>query len=316
MLKRFFLLSLILFSSSIFANNQVFGIVAKSLDDANFIDTWKGCNDTALKNNDVCILIGEHGAAHPRLQAIAIHDALQNYQLAGLAISVTKSDYIAEQIKTTKVPVITFDSDFDDAYKSYRRSFVGMNNTEIGTNLGKIAKGFYPNGGEVCILTTVFHTNLNERMYAVRRTLSNDDNYPVTKRLDGENGWHECSRSPLNASGNVYKSLETVVYTLEKIKPDILISVGHWPIVDSSMYKERVKPYENQLVSGKTKLIVATSPVVLSSNHLLEEKLIHGYVSISFYKIGEAVYNKMKKISQGFPVEPAVYIDSETVIAK
>lgn len=83
-------------------------------------------------------------------------------------------DYIAEQLKTTKVPLITFDSDFNDAYKSYRKAFVGMDNSEIGTNLGKIAKHFYSNGGEVCILTTIFHTNLNERMYAIRKTLSND----------------------------------------------------------------------------------------------------------------------------------------------
>lgn len=316
MLRRLLLLSLILSPASVWSEGLVFGIVAKSLDDANFVDAWQGCNDAALKNKDTCILIGEHGTAHPRLQAMAIHNALQNYQLAGLAISVTKSDFIAEQLKTTKVPLITFDSDFNDAYKSYRKAFVGMNNSEIGTNLGKIAKHFYPNGGEVCILTTIFHTNINERMYAVRKTLSNDKDYPETKRLDGENGWHECSRSPLNASGNIYKSLETIVYTLKRIKPDIIISVGHWPIVEPSLYKGKMTPYMDQLISGETKVIVATSPVVLANNHLLDERLIHGYVSISFYKIGEAVYNKMKKIAQGSPIEPTTYIDSETAIAK
>ncbi|MDC0609634.1 substrate-binding domain-containing protein [Vibrio sp.] len=308
MMIRVWFLAIAIFSSPTIAlaEGQTFGIVAKSLDDANFTDTWRGCNEAAAKNNDKCVLIGEHGPAHARRQIIAIEQAIHDHSLSALAISVTKSDFLAKHLSSLNIPVIAFDSDFNSAYQSARKTFVGMDNKALGRQLGELAKKLYPKGGIVCIMTALYHPNLKERVEALRESLS--ENKTVTKHLEGENNWYECPRSPLDTSGDVNKGLTQVEYALKNIRPDLVISVGHWPVVEEGLYRQTVEPYKNLLTTGKVKMLVTTSTIVTTKDALLDENLIHGYVYVDFSEIGKETYSVLRKVANGESVEPYYYV--------
>ena len=69
-----------------------FGILGKSTDDINFVDTWRGCDSEAQRFGDQCLYLGNAGPAHLRSQSRAIgspHWAESD----GLAIFVTSSSY-------------------------------------------------------------------------------------------------------------------------------------------------------------------------------------------------------------------------------
>ncbi|GAA3977189.1 hypothetical protein GCM10022278_37420 [Allohahella marinimesophila] len=51
------------------AEGLTYGIVAKSVSDRNFVDTWEGCNRAAERWGDRCALIGNDGPAQAREHA-------------------------------------------------------------------------------------------------------------------------------------------------------------------------------------------------------------------------------------------------------
>lgn len=290
-----------------FAQGLTFGIVSKSISDPNFIATWQGCQDAAAAQDDRCLHIGDSGAAHPRNQVTALTAALEKNRFDALAISVTRSEHVARALKNSNIPVITFDSPFNQQYASLSESYVGMDNLQVGRDIAKLARQLYPYGATVCLMTTAHDPNHAQRINGIRQELSGNTAFPPETLLNGENNWHECTRSPWNTADNMTRTMDEISYTLSTIQPDLLISTGHWPVIDIARYQQEVQPYKERLTSGKTKMLVT-----IGENDgidlLLDQRLIHGYVKLDFYNIGRQSYRLMRTLAENQPTPESLYI--------
>ncbi|BBO80865.1 hypothetical protein DSCO28_14310 [Desulfosarcina ovata subsp. sediminis] len=101
-----FILMSVFMKSFAFAEGLTFGLVAKSVNDGNFIDAWKGCNEAAKRSGDECVLLGGKGAAQLRLQEVTIREAIQTKRFDALAISVIRSDFVARAVQDATIPII------------------------------------------------------------------------------------------------------------------------------------------------------------------------------------------------------------------
>lgn len=281
-----------------------FALVAKSVDDRNFVAAWRGCAEEALRFGDVCLLVGGSGATDPRFQALAIDEALKAGRFAGLAISVTASALVAKAVQLAKVPIITFDSPFDAKDEHLSLAYVGIDNLAFGRDLAAIANRLRPQGGSLCLMTSANDKNLALRVWGVRQSLSGNRQIPDGQRLNGEGGWTELKRCPWNSADQLERAERELAVTLKDLKPDVFIAVGHWPVVDTTRYRAAVAPYREDLVSKARLMIVATGKISAEQLALLDERLVHGYVSIDFEQIGRHCYRLMRAAVDGKPLAP------------
>jgi len=305
-----------LVSGSVCAQGLSFGIVGKSLDDVNFVDAWRGCADAAKKVNDECVHLGGMGAAHPRLQVRAIQKALGDDRFDALAVSITNSELIARALASAQIPVITFDSPFDPDQAAASRSYVGIDNVAFGRDLGRVARSLRPQGGTVCFMTAAHDPNLMERLWGARQALSGDTQFPKGARLKGEGGWTESERCPWNSGDTVARTMAELAMTFSVVQPDVFLSVGHWPVANPSMFRDTVAPFRPDLVSGRCLVIAAVGHISPGMKALMDDKLVHGYVSVDFYETGRLVFQTMKRLVEGRPVPPKVTLPSTVLMVR
>jgi len=315
--KPFFFLMTVALGASLLstatqAGGQTFGLAGKRLDDPNFVAAWRGCAEAAREAGDECIHIGAPGAASSRNQAQAISEALQSKSLAAIAISVTSSPMIARAVQTAGMPIITFDSPFSETDTGLSQAYVGTDNEDFGRELARAAKRLHPQGGTLCIMTADRDRNLAQRVHGVRSELSGLGSLPEGQRLNGEGGWTELARCPWNSADDVARTMNELSITLNHLKPDVFISVGHWPIIDAAAYRKVVAPSRAALEARRPLMIVAVGKIMPEFVALMNEQLVHGYVSIDFERIGRACYRLMRSAVDHVPV-PAVTYDPPVV---
>lgn len=299
----------VLINSSVFAEGMTFALVAKSIDDGNFIDTWKGCNELAKQSGDQCVLLGGKGASNLRLQQLIIQKAVKSKRYDAFAISVINSEFVAKALKDADVPVITFDSPFSENFKHFSHAYVGIDNLEFGKELARIAKRLNPDGKSVCLMTAMHDHNLSLRMLGIRQVLSDNHHLKDNNRLEGDGGWAEYNRCPWNVADNVERSLNQLEFTLNSIKPDVFLSVGHWPILNVERYRMITEPFREDIINNKHILLFNIgSQSMETTEELMNEGLLNGFVSINFPEIGRQSYKIMKRITEGKPVNSANYI--------
>jgi len=305
-----------LMTGSVAAEGLHFGILGKSVDDANFVDAWRGCADAAKKAGDACVHLGSSGAAQPRLQVNAIEDALASGNFDAIAISVTNSTLVARAIAPAQFPVITFDSPFDAEHDAISRSYVGIDNLAFGRALGDLARRFKPSGGTVCLMTAAHDPNLMLRVQGVRQALSADRGFPAGQRLEGQGGWTESVRCPWNSGDRSDRAMTELALTLSVIKPDVFLSVGHWPVVDPAVFRDVVTPFRGDLEGGKSVVIAAVGKITPEMAQLLSDRLVRGYVSVDFYETGRLAYRTMKQLVEGLPVPEKVNIPNTVRVVR
>lgn len=298
------------------AAGLTFGIVSKSVDDGNFVDTWQGCQNEAKRFGDRCLLLGGRGPSQPRTQAQAIDDALKSNQFDALAISVTNSRFIAQTLQDSKLPVFTFDSPFEAKQASLSRAYIGTDNLAFGRALAKIAKKLRPQGGSICIISAMHDPNLALRVRGVRQELSGVDSLWTEQRLEGEGGWSESKRCPWNSADDPEHTMAALTITLNKLLPDVILSVGHWPVLDSAGYRKAVQAMQQDLIDKKKLVIVGVGKIQPEQAALMRDKLVHGYVSIDFPKMGKLTYQVMKAAAEGKPFAPVTNTPDVVVIGK
>lgn len=302
------LLMSVFITSPAFAEGMTFGLVGKSINDGNFIDAWKGCDEAAKQSGDRCVLLGGD-ESNLRLQENAIKQAVKTKRFNAFAISVIRSDFVAKALVDVTVPVITFDSPLNEKHSHLSMAYVGADNIGFGRDIGLVTKQLHPEGKSVCIMTTVHDENLSIRVLGLRRELSKDSEFPRNKRLKGEGGWAENARCPWNAADRAALSLNQLGYTLATMKPDAFLAVGHWPIIDIPGFRKTVVPFRKEIKSKKTIIIIGIGTQSQEEVELLmNEGLVNGYVSIDFPGIGRKSYEVMKRLSEGKTVDTKNYI--------
>lgn len=312
-MKRLLLLVLLTYSLGFAADGARYALVAKSIDDPNFFDTWVGCHEEARKFNDECELLGGSGPVSPHAQYNAIEEALASDNYAAMAISVTKSEFVAEAFANIKIPLVTYDSPFNPENSNLSLGYIGPDNEAFGFDLGEAAKAVRPNGGVVCIFTASHDPNLRQRVFGIRRALSKLKNRPYKERLAGENGWIESERCPLNTSSRSRQTMDQLEAALTVLDIDVIISVGHWPIDNPNQYRKTTHPYRNNLKNKDIAMIIAVGKIQPSYVELLNDGLIHGLVSINFNEIGRLTYLRMRQAHLGMDI-PALTQTKNTIL--
>jgi ribose transport system substrate-binding protein len=282
------------------AGGHTFAIIGKSAD-TNFLAAGRGCAEAAERNGDTCVLLASTGPAHPRLQERVVADALKSRRYDALAISVTRSDMIARALHGATIPVTTFDSPFAAPEQASARSYLGVDNVLAGRELGHIARQLKPAGGTICLMTSAHDANLAQRVAGARQALSGNPAFPRDARLKGEGGWTETARCPWNSNDTVERTMAELETTLAAIRPDVFLSVGHWPLADIAAYRKTVQPYRDQLAARRIIMIAASGAMDPDRVSLMQEKLIHGYISIDFVQLGKLCYEEMEDAVSGRP---------------
>lgn len=287
------------------AEGKTFGFSGKSLDDPNFVAAFHGFEAEAKKHGDSAIHIGAKGPEHFRKQEHSLAAALTK-KLDGIAISVTNSDWLANNvmpdIAAKHIPVVTFDSDFESKHKAFRKSFIGPDNVEIGRDLAKLAKQFASKGGTVWLMTggqniTRQNPNLSDRLTGVRQELSGNNKYPQFQALRGEGGWKEPERSPWYTYDDNSVALKQVRLTASTPEVDVLIAVGHWPVMDTAALKQALASANRK--GKKLILIAAVGDLTPERRELLNEHWVDGFVALNFEEMGRLSYQSLQKLSEG-----------------
>ncbi len=306
----------ILYPTPGYSKGKIYALLGKNGDDFNFQLAAAGCAEAAKKNGDMCIDISSKGPAHPRRQAAALEAAVEEHKLSGLAVSVVHSKTLACTIRRSAkdIPLITFDSNFKAGDLQPTLMYIGPDNSIIGKKLADIARRLKPKGGTVCLMTDRHDTNLQERIHGIRCELSNDPAFPEGKRLEGENNWYESSFSPLNAGDSTQRVLQLVEKVINDIKPDVFISVGHWPILDAKGYRKVISSHKQELFYNKLIMICATGNTPLPMKKLLEDRLFHGIVNFDFYHIGALCYKYMRETSEGGNIPAKVIVPASEML--
>lgn len=300
------------------AEGLVLGMLAKSVDDVNFVDAGRGCMDEAVSNGDTCVLVGNNGPASAREQVEALQVAVRRQRFSAMALSVINSGLLGAEIQAwdRAIPVITYDSGFARSESALSQAYVGMDNMQFGRDLGSLARRFRPAGGSVCLMADLHDTNLRQRIDGVRRELSGIPDLPSGQRLTGEGGWTECIRCPWKSGDNVERTMQQIDVTLRGIHPDVLLAVGHWPIMDAEAYRRTVAPFLQDVLSGRTIVICAVGRVLPEQQRLLDEGLIHGLVGADFYEIGRRSYRTMHRLLAGEAVPKITFVPNRFYVRR
>jgi len=301
-MKSLLLIPLLIFPMLMQAEALNFGMVAKSTSDKNFVDAWKGCQEQALKDGNQCVLLGDEGTASPHIQRYAIETALASGTFSALAISVTNSPFIAQSIAQADIPILTFDSPFGPRAKQLQAGYIGTDNRGFGRDLAMLAQWLRPEGGSLCIISVEHDPNLEERVQAVRQQLAGSASLMPEQSLRGEGGWHELERCPRLPNADNEQAMTQLRGILSSTHPDMVISVGHWPVEIPDQFLRTVAPFRDALTSEKTQLVVGVGFISEAYQRLISDKLVHGMVSIDFVEMGRMTYHRMKDAAAGRPV--------------
>lgn len=288
------------------AGGRHFGLLGKSVDDSNFVDAWRGCQAAASEQGDECVHLGAGGEAHARRQAAAVRQAVESHQYDALAISVMNSPMVRQALNASRMPVITFDSPFNADHAGAQSAYVGIDNEAFGASLGQMARQLRTAGGTICIMTAAHDTNLELRLLGARRALSGDPTFAPGKRLNGEGGWTEAPRCPFETGDSVPRTMTEINLIMAKIRPDVLLSTGHWPVIDAAAYRKTVAPYQDRLRNQRHVVVVGIGKATADITALMENGLLHGYVSIDFPNMGRESYDVMRRLVEGKTVPDKV----------
>lgn len=290
---------ILVLASPVFSENLNFYIVAKNRSDTNFVRTLEGCNAEAEIFGDRCFLFGPHQQAQPFEQYLSLKRILSQSDVNGIAISVMDTRLIRKALasSTKTLPVITFDSPFKTSNTAKAPiEHIGIDDVSLGRKLAKLAMYDKPNGGTICIMTDN-DTNLSLRVKGVRLALSAGQ---TSSKLVGENGWRELDRCPLLASDNADRVSKQLAYTIDVLKPNVILSVGHWPVYFQTVIEPLQKTYLDHLTAGELYLYVAIGNLDAAMSSLLDSGYARGYVEIDFYEQGRLIYSMLSSQSQGY----------------
>lgn len=284
-----------------------FVLISKNMDDANFVAAARGCAEAARAEGDECVHLGPSGTAHFRAQDQVIRKVLEQ-DVDGVAISVTNGDFLARSsfrdTKHSGIPVITFDSDMPEAHQDLRKAYVGPDNREIGYSLGQIVNQF-KRGGTLCLMSaSPFDTNLNKRLMGVREALSDQFMEAASQPLTGENGWSETGRCPWYNADDGQRAVTQVFTAFTYEDSDAVVSVGAWPLLQVDRLRKMLSGYADALESDERIFVSATGELQPEHYALMDDGLVHGYVSIDFETMGRESYRVLKRLAEDKVVEP------------
>lgn len=273
-------------------NTLHFVIIPKLINVTFFNDVEHGCKARAEQLGDN--LVNCHYIGSPNVdateQATIIKELITNpekYNLTkkpdGLSISVIDENITGEAINyahDSGMPVITFDS---DAPQSKRETYIGTDNIELGSQLGKVLNQVNPVGTYYGIITAD-DPNLQLRVDGVRKRLEGDALHPTN--------WKEVDYSPLDCSNNIPLAVEQMYQYASDPNINAIIAVGGWPMWNESLWRGFVDITASNPIS---KVVADATPIQVN---LMNRDYVNGLVGQMPYMMGNWSVDELLRINQ------------------
>jgi len=296
-----------------------FAVVPKGVGNEFFLDAKKGCEKAAADLVGVECLYDGSEKSDARAQSGYVKRLIEE-GVDGIAIAVIHSEILAtrgiQKARESKIPVITFDSDFTEkvriANPELRSSYVGTDNFQFGWELGEITRQLKPEGGKLCLISGhQSGAGLQKRVNGVRAALAGiKDTSRTIKRLDGQNGWTEYFRCPFYSNELPDRALSQLLFVLQKnkLEPDLvdtIISVGAWPQQNEGAYRKALEPYKEAL--DQKQVVVIMGDAMILQRRLLSENLAHANIGQNPFQMGYVAIELLYKLVQGKQVPEIVH---------
>jgi ribose transport system substrate-binding protein len=276
-----------------------FVVVPKAMNNPFFDVARDGCMKRAKELGNVeCVYKGpvEH---EPATQAQIIQDFITQ-KVDGLAISVADVPSMTKSIDAATaagIPVITFDA---DAPGSKRIAYIGTNNKDFGTALGKELLQLRPEGGKYAMVSGgPGAKNLAERVDGVRAALKGSK-------------WTEVAGSPTFCNDDSALAVQQMT-DLRTATPDLaaIIPVGGWPMFAPEGYKAFVNHYKKDIDAGKLTLVVADT--LKMQLELLRDGYSNALIGQRPFEMGEKAMDTLLAIKKGQKVPEVIYTGLDQV---
>jgi len=282
-----------------FAQTYKFAVVPKAMNNPFFDVARDGCLKRAKELGNVeCIYKGpiEH---EPATQAQIIQDFITQ-KVDGLAISVADVASMTKSIEAATaagIPVITFDA---DAPGSKRIAYIGTNNKDFGTALGKQLLQLRPEGGKYAMVSGgPGAKNLAERVDGVREALKGSK-------------WVEVQGSPTFCNDDSALAVQQMT-DLRTATPDLaaIVPVGGWPMFAPEGFKAFVNKNKKEIDSGKLTLVVADT--LKMQLELLRDGYSNALTGQRPFEMGEKSMDTLLAIKKGQKVPEVIYTGLDLV---
>ncbi|MBV9561933.1 MAG: sugar-binding protein [Bradyrhizobium sp.] len=282
-----------------FAETYRFAVVPKAMNNPFFDVARDGCLKRAKELGNVeCIYKGpvEH---EPATQAQIIQDFITQ-KVDGLAISVADVASMTKSIDAATaagIAVITFDA---DAPGSKRIAYIGTNNKDFGTALGKQLLQLRPDGGKYAMISGgPGAKNLAERVDGVREALKGSK-------------WTEVSGSPAFCNDDPALAIQEMT-DLRTATPDLgaIVPVGGWPMFAPEGYKTFVNHNKKDIDAGKFTLVVADT--LKMQLELLRDGYSNALTGQRPFEMGEKAMDTLLAIKKGEKVPEVIYTGLDLV---
>ncbi len=163
-----------------------------------------------------------------------------------MAISPSNAKLIAQTLKTAAptIPIMTIDADLAKEDAALRKTYLGTDNTLMGSKIGEYIKKAKPNGGTVCLIEgNPGADNILRRAQGTRDALSGMKDLPALK---GKGGWTEVAGCPVFTNDDGAKGVQAMTDILAaNPKLDAFAIEGGWPFFGAPQpYRDLFKPLE------------------------------------------------------------------------
>ncbi|NLH80226.1 MAG: substrate-binding domain-containing protein [Phyllobacteriaceae bacterium] len=279
--------------STAVAAGERYAVIAPAAGSAFHEAVAAGCKARAAELGADCAFYAP-GPNEPRSQG-EIVAALVAEKIDGIAISpalISDVRPAAIAARAAGISVAAYDADLPE---EARDGFVGTDARDFGRALGASLRRWRPDGGMYAVLTgDPGSRSLADRVSGVRDALGA--------------GWREIPASPVVvASGEPREAAAALDRLLgEHAELDAVISVGAWPLLDETVWREVAKRHEDRLHRARVVLVVADALPV--EKRLVRDGLAHVLVGQRPAEMGARLADMMAAKRARRPFSEIVYV--------
>jgi ribose transport system substrate-binding protein len=297
------------------ADKKVLAIVVKGLDNAFFESIHQGCEKWNGENKDseyTCFYTGPASTSDEAGEAQIVSDLLANPTTAGMAISPSNAQLIAQTLKSANasIPVMTIDADLTKEDAALRKTYLGTDNYTMGVQLGEYVKKNNPNGGKICIIEgNPAADNILRRAQGFRDGVSGQKDL---KALAGEGGWTDAPGCPVFINDDGAKGVQSMTDILAAV-PDIkaFAMMGGWPLfMAPQAYRDLFKPVADKIANHT--LEVVSTDTIGEEIPILKEGLVNILVGQRPAEMGYKAPTVLISLIKGEKVDDPVFTGLDT----
>lgn len=294
-------LLVILAGSSVQAQNRVFAVVPKSLDNPFFADVERGAAQAAQELGVEFQFVGP--AQHDIAEQISVLESLIESRVDGIAVSPTDAASVVPVIQralAAGIPVIAFDS--DAGRESGRLAFVGTNNYAGGVAAGEAFIRAIPRGTYAILTGGLGAANLNDRIDGFRSVVNR---FPWAYR--------EIPASPFPSDDDIQRAVQIVEdLILSYPELDGIFMSGGWAQFAPEAYIQALGPRAEDVKNGK--FVIVSFDILEPQLQLIRQGYSTANVSQRPYDMGYQSIYLLNRLANGETLEQEYYDTGVSVV--